>query len=1329
MNKMRVTALLLSTALLFTHIAWALPGKEEVSLESGREAISSQEEGAFGEEISPKQLSNEESVFEGGSEESQNDLEEEQPAEGPAGPPLEFPAESSASDPPFEQSESSLDEGDSGAELKEAKEGLFQEGALSGEQLKPRSTALRSISNEKRFEEKIVSALKARKASISVYEFGLDGVQDYEGDPAEIGRAYFKVLNSHPELFYVEGTIGWSIRNSIASTIYFHYKYDEDTSEEMQEEYEDAIDYARRTAIHDGMTDEEKVLAVHDHLALHTKYDYDIALDPGNGDVESYSAYGILVKGLGVCNGYALAMVDILKREGIPVLFVAAEEMNHAWNVVQLDGKWYHVDATWDDPVWVNGTKKPATDDYDKEGYVQHKRVLLSDTEMERQGYSEWDEAIPECKSDRYKNYYWKDITSGMFYFNEEWYYARDNIQRSEFDGSHQVAFIQEDADFLALYGNRIYFTDGGRYVWSAPLNNPQQISVEIKISTGTITELSISRNTLRYVVKNGSNYSLHQEELGEPEAPWFSLKNYYYTDDDKTVWGDSLSEDSDEPSTIKLNRVDYLLDSNFIAPDFSIDRIEFSELQNLDRVEAVYDETLKKILVSICATEIGQNGSFNIKIGNFKKTYYVTTEGALHISGTGSENEFMLPIAGEGRTLYFRGDLLEEGIAWNLERSRLTGDASGQIAKFSFTRLEDDTLALSLTTKPGVEIPEGSALNVVLMDEERRLHSFPFYCSTVEPGIGFYEYVYDDDYQFVLPDYESPILISTDPARPTELDRNNGWEGLLTVDGNTIAADHLDKVKISSMSEEFQATLFEDRVAEQGPLILWVQSPVQRKKSALTVSVDGTPSKTFYFSTMGSPQIYHDESCTIPIDEISLPLFGESMETVYIKGAEIGANAEDGTPIDWRSIADSISVSTGVVDRIEADYLEKDKAIKLTLYRDERKPSEDNITVWASDGDHKFRWVLPYRLISGIYIAEREMDGDFTSSETPVTIELRELETQYFAILNAEREQTGFRVVETQGDGFEWSTIEIDGKTYLTVDALLLGGDEPNSITLENAEGVRHTYPIIIQEAKIKAYSDPELTNRIWQLDFFENTIRKCYLVVEGLSADELEVSHCRFTLNHRGTGQLLKKIKNPELVQVEGTYCFEVELQAPEDSVMQRPGSIEFVVYPLHGNELRQTYRYWIHPQLTSDYYHADFEQRQLSGLEVGTTVEEMSDNLTVLTRYRLAVMRADSSGQMRQLQGGDLVGTGCEIRYCDEKGRTLSSLTALLYGDCYGDGKIDVFDLLEAKRHILGISRLDGIYAAASDTTRDGEINVFDMLEIKKSILGISRIDQSK
>ena len=28
-----------------------------------------------------------------------------------------------------------------------------------------------------------------------------------------------------------------------------------------------------------------------------------------------------------------------------------ADEIDHAWNLVELDGKWYHLDATWDDPM------------------------------------------------------------------------------------------------------------------------------------------------------------------------------------------------------------------------------------------------------------------------------------------------------------------------------------------------------------------------------------------------------------------------------------------------------------------------------------------------------------------------------------------------------------------------------------------------------------------------------------------------------------------------------------------------------------------------------------------------------------------------------------------------------------------------------------------------------------------------------------------------------------------------------------------------------------------------------------------------------------------
>lgn len=67
------------------------------------------------------------------------------------------------------------------------------------------------------------------------------------------------------------------------------------------------------------------------------------------------------------CNGYALAFKDIMTRLNIQALHITSDSMQHAWNLVYLDGEWYHVDVTWDDPVygdsegWVN-------DDYDIEG-------------------------------------------------------------------------------------------------------------------------------------------------------------------------------------------------------------------------------------------------------------------------------------------------------------------------------------------------------------------------------------------------------------------------------------------------------------------------------------------------------------------------------------------------------------------------------------------------------------------------------------------------------------------------------------------------------------------------------------------------------------------------------------------------------------------------------------------------------------------------------------------------------------------------------------------------------------------------------------------------
>lgn len=110
-----------------------------------------------------------------------------------------------------------------------------------------------------------------------------------------------------------------------------------------------------KSQIEEGMTDYEKELALHDYLVLHCKYS-EIVDEDEKSDI--YRAYGALVNGDAVCNGYAEAMQVLLRCVGIESKFVVGygktangEWIDHAWNLVKLGEKWYHMDSTWDDPT------------------------------------------------------------------------------------------------------------------------------------------------------------------------------------------------------------------------------------------------------------------------------------------------------------------------------------------------------------------------------------------------------------------------------------------------------------------------------------------------------------------------------------------------------------------------------------------------------------------------------------------------------------------------------------------------------------------------------------------------------------------------------------------------------------------------------------------------------------------------------------------------------------------------------------------------------------------------------------------------------------------
>ncbi len=94
--------------------------------------------------------------------------------------------------------------------------------------------------------------------------------------------------------------------------------------------------------INPDWNDEQIALYLHNWLALNCEYDYENSTDNGN-------AYGAIINGKAVCAGYARAYQYLLEKTNIPCSLIGSDTLNHAWNLININGQNYHVDVTWDD--------------------------------------------------------------------------------------------------------------------------------------------------------------------------------------------------------------------------------------------------------------------------------------------------------------------------------------------------------------------------------------------------------------------------------------------------------------------------------------------------------------------------------------------------------------------------------------------------------------------------------------------------------------------------------------------------------------------------------------------------------------------------------------------------------------------------------------------------------------------------------------------------------------------------------------------------------------------------------------------------------------------
>lgn len=183
--------------------------------------------------------------------------------------------------------------------------------------------------------DQLVEGVENAEAEISVYNGLFPITQD------EVNLVMDVYRRDYAHHFWLGNGYGVSYNPQTVLSVVPTYLMTGDTLTEARAKFNAEAD-AILSGITEDMTQYEKELYLHDTLAQRITY---------KESTNAHNAYGALVEGVAVCEGYAEAFQYLLHRAGIWSYLVlgSSRGVGHAWNMVQIDGEYYHVDLTWND--------------------------------------------------------------------------------------------------------------------------------------------------------------------------------------------------------------------------------------------------------------------------------------------------------------------------------------------------------------------------------------------------------------------------------------------------------------------------------------------------------------------------------------------------------------------------------------------------------------------------------------------------------------------------------------------------------------------------------------------------------------------------------------------------------------------------------------------------------------------------------------------------------------------------------------------------------------------------------------------------------------------
>ena len=266
-----------------------------------------------------------------------------------------------------------------------------------------------------------------------------------------------------------------------AGNIKFKVKYL--TTKAQEEVVQKKVDQVLANIITPSMTPFQKVKAVNDYIVSNASYGENTKSSP-------HSAYALLMEGQAVCQGYALLTYKMLDQIGVEVQYVVGVvngNEDHAWNLVKLDGKWYHLDTTWNDPL----PNRPGTSTYDY--------FLVTDAQLKKDHTwitSDYPAATSKSYSYMQNVHYAQQLNNTLYFSNNA---DNDKLYSLDLATGKKIKVKDTRALYIAGVGDTIYYSDysNGGYLTTM---NIKTLKTEVLVKQA-VTDLVISDDQLVYKV------------------------------------------------------------------------------------------------------------------------------------------------------------------------------------------------------------------------------------------------------------------------------------------------------------------------------------------------------------------------------------------------------------------------------------------------------------------------------------------------------------------------------------------------------------------------------------------------------------------------------------------------------------------------------------------------------------------------------------------------------------------------------------------------------------------------------------------------------------